>query len=100
MTITSILKQLEGLSREEMIARLEATRAELQSERMKMIVVKKDHEINNKISTLNQILGVIQFGVRGSLNKSELEELRPVLQRFVQDGTFPKLKFNSLYPRG
>jgi ribosomal protein L29 len=100
MTITSILKQLEGLSREEMIARLEATRAELQSERMKMIVVKKDNEINNKISTLNKILGVIQFGVRGSLNKSELEELRPVLQRFVQDGTFPELKFNSLYPRG
>ena len=100
MTITSILKQLEGLSREEMIARLEATRAELQSERMKMIVVKKDNEINNKISTLNQILGVIQFGVRGSLNKSELEELRPVLQRFVQDGTFPELKFRWLYPRG
>ncbi len=45
MTITSILKQLEGLSREEMIARLEPTLAELQSERMKMIVVKKDHEI-------------------------------------------------------
>jgi hypothetical protein len=100
MTITSILKQLEGLSREEMIARLEPTLAELQSERMKMIVVKKDNEINNEISTLNKILGVIKFGVRSSLNKSELEELRPVLQRFVQDGTFPELKFNSLYPRG
>ncbi len=94
MTITSILKQLEGLSREEMIARLEATRAELSSEQMKMIV-KKD----NGISTLNKILGVIKFEARGSLNKSELEELRPVLQRFVQDGTFPELKFNSLYPR-
>lgn len=95
MTITSILKQLEGLSREEMIARLEATRAELSSEQMKMIV-KKD----NGISTLNKILGVITVGARGSLNKSELEELRPVLQRFVEDGTFPKPKFNSLYPRG
>jgi hypothetical protein len=81
MTITSILKQLEGLSREEMIARLEATRAELQSKRMKMIVVKKDNEINNEISTLNKILGVIKFGVGSPLNKSELEELRPVLQR-------------------
>jgi hypothetical protein len=100
MTITSILKQLEGLSREEMIARLEPTLAELQSERMKMIVVKKDHEINNKISTLNKILGVIKFEARPSLNKSELEELRPVLQRFVQDGTFPELKFRWLYPRG
>jgi len=100
MTITSILKQLEGLSREEMIARLEPTLAELQSERMKMIVVKKDNEINNEISTLNKILGVIKFGVGSPLNKSELEELRPVLQRFVQDGTFPELKFNALYPRG
>ena len=99
MTITSILKQLEGLSREEMIARLEPTLAELQSERMKMIV-KKDNEINNEISTLNKILGVIKFGVGSPLNQSELEELRPVLQRFVQDGTFPELKFNSLYPRG
>ena len=100
MTITSILKQLEGLSREEMIARLEPTLAELQSERMKMIVVKKDNEINNEISTLNKILGVIKFGARGSLNKSELEELRPVIQRFVQDGTFTELKFRWLYPRG
>jgi hypothetical protein len=100
MTITSILKQLEGLSREEMIARLEPTLAELQSERMKRIVVKKDNEINNEISTLNKILGVIKFGVGSPLNTSELEELRPVLQRFVQDGTFPELKFNSLYPRG
>ena len=100
MTITSILKQLEGLSREQMIARLEPTLAELQSERMKMIVVKKDNEINNEISTLNKILGVIKFGVGSPLNKSELEELRPVIQRFVQDGTFPELKFNSLYPRG
>ncbi len=100
MTITSILKQLEGLSREEMIARLEPTLTELQSERSKMRVVKKDNVINNEISTLNKILGVIKFGVRGSLNKSELEELRPVLQRFVQDGTFPELKCNSLYPRG
>lgn len=100
MTITSILKQLEGLSREEMIARLEPTLAELQSERSNMRVVKKDNEINNEISTLNKILGVIKFGVRGSLNKSELEELRPVLQRFVLDGTFTELKFRSLYPRG
>src|SRR4028119_771357 len=100
MTITSLLKQLEGLSREEMIARLEPTLAELQSERMKMIGVKKDNEINNEISTLNKILGVIKFGAGSPLNKSELEELRPVLQRFVQDGTFPELKFNSLYPRG
>jgi len=96
MTITSILKQLEGLSREEMIARLEPTLTELQSERSNMRVVKKD----NEISTLNKILGVIKFGMRGSLNKSELEELRPVLQRFVLDGTFTELKFRSLYPRG
>ena len=100
MTITSILKQLEGLSREEMIARLEPTLTELQSERSNMRVVKKDNEINNEISTLNKILGVIKFGVGSPLNTSELEELRPVLQRFVQDGTFPELKFNSLYPRG
>ena len=94
MTITSILKQLECLSREEMITILKPNLAELQSERMKMIVVKKDNEINHEISTLRKILDVI-----GSLNKSELEELRPVLQRFVQDGTFPKDKFDSLYPR-
>ncbi len=81
MTITSILKQLEGLSREEMIARLEPTLTELQSERSNMRVVKKDNEINNEISTLNKILGVIKFGVGSPLNKSELEELRPVLQR-------------------
>lgn len=95
MTITSILKQLEGLSQKEMIARLEETRAELLSAQMKMIV-KKD----NGISTLNKILGVIKFDARPSLNKSELEELRPVLQRFVQDGTFTEFKFRSLYPRG
>ena len=100
MTITSILKQLEGLSREEMIARLEPTIAELQSERSNMIVVKKDNKINNEISTINKILGVIKFGVRGSLNKSELEELRPVLQRLVQEGTFTENQFRSLYPRG
>ncbi|MEG5041488.1 MULTISPECIES: hypothetical protein [unclassified Microcoleus] len=95
MTITSILKQLEGLSQKEMIARLEETRAELLSEQMKMIV-KKD----NGISTLNKILGVIKFDARPSLNKSELEELRPVLQRFVQEGTFTENQFRSLYPRG
>jgi len=95
MTITSILKQLEGLSREEMIARLEATRDELSSEQIKM-TVKKD----NGISTITKILGVIKFEARGSLNESELEELRPVLQRFVQDGTFTEFKFRSLYPRG
>jgi hypothetical protein len=100
MTITSILKQLEGLSREEMIAILKPNLAELESEQMKMIGVKKDHEINNEISTLRKILGVIESGARGSLNKSELEELRPVLQRFVLDGTFTELKFRSLYPRG
>ena len=43
------------------------------------MIVKKD----NGISTLNKIRGVIKFEVRGSLNKSELEELRPVFQRFV-----------------
>ena len=95
MTITSILKQLEGLSREEMIARLEAELDKLYSDQMKMIV-KKD----NGILTRRKILGVIKFGVRGSLNKSELEELRPVFQRFVLDGTFTELKFRSLYPRG
>jgi hypothetical protein len=100
MTITSILKQLEGLSQKEMIAILKPNLAELESEQMKMIGVKKDNEINNEISTLRKILGVIESGARGSLNKSELEELRPVLQRFVQDGTFPELKFRSLYPRG
>ena len=100
MTITSILKQLEGLSREEMIARLEPTLTELQSERSNMRVVKKDNEINNEISTLNKILGVIKFEARPSLNKSELEELRPVLQRFVQEGTFTENQFRSLYPRG
>ncbi|MEG3953993.1 hypothetical protein QT982_00540 [Microcoleus sp. herbarium2] len=71
------------MNREEMIVKLEATRAELLSVQIKMIV-KKD----NGISTLNKIRGVIKFDARGSLNKSELEELRPVLQRFVQDGTF------------
>jgi hypothetical protein len=95
MTITSILKQLEGLSQKEMIARLEETRAELLSAQMKMIV-KKD----NGISTVNKILGVIKFDARPSLNKSELEELRPVLQRFVQEGTFTENQFRSLYPRG
>ncbi|UNU24444.1 hypothetical protein [Microcoleus vaginatus] len=95
MTITSILKQLEGLSQKEMIARLEETRAELLSDQMKMIV-KKD----NGISTVNKILGVIKFDARPSLNKSELEELRPVLQRFVQEGTFTENQFRSLYPRG
>jgi hypothetical protein len=100
MTITSILKQLEGLSREEMIAILKPNLAELESEQMKMIGVKEDNEINNEISTLRKILGVIESGARGSLNKSELEELRPVLQRFVLDGTFTELKFRSLYPRG
>ena len=79
-----------------MIARLEPTLTELQSERSNMRVVKKD----NEISTLNKILGVIKFGMRGSLNKSELEELRPVLQRFVLDATFTELKFRSLYLRG
>ena len=75
MTITSILKQLEGLSREEMIARLEPTLTELQSERSNMRVVKKDNEINNEISTLNKILGVIKFGVRGSLNNQNLKNI-------------------------
>ena len=100
MTITSILKQLEGLSREEMIARLEPTLTELQSERSNMRVVKKDNEINNQISTIIKILGVIKWNARPSLNKSELEELRPVLQRFAQEGTFPEYQFRSLYPRG
>ncbi len=95
MTITSILKPLEGLSREEIIARLEAEIAELSSAQMKM-TVKKD----NGIFTLRKILGVIKVGARGSLNESELEELRPLLQRFVQDGTFTEFKFRSLYPRG
>ncbi|PSB23810.1 hypothetical protein C7B69_14080 [filamentous cyanobacterium Phorm 46] len=98
MTITSILKQLEGLSREDMIAKLKATRHELQSEQMKKIVPNND--LNRQIITINKILGAIEMGVSRSLNKSELQELRPVLQHFVENGEFSQLKFNSLYPRG
>lgn len=98
MTITSILKQLEGLSREDMIAKLKATRHELQSEQLKKIVPNND--LNRQILTINRILGAIEMGVRGSLTKSELQELRPVLQHFVENGEFSQLKFNSLYPRG
>lgn len=95
MTITSILKQLEGLSREDMIAKLQATRHELQSEQLKKIVPNND--LNRQILTINRILGAIEMGVRGSLTKSELQELRPVLQRFVENGEFSQSKFSSLY---
>ena len=98
MTITSILKQLEGLSREDMIAKLQATRHELQSEQMKKIVPNND--LNRQILTINRILGAIEMGVRGSLTKSELQELRPVLQHFVENGEFSQSKFSSLYQRG
>ena len=98
MTITSILKQLEGLSREDMIAKLKATRHELQSEQMKKIVPNND--LNRQILTINRILGAIEMGVRGSLTKSELQELRPVLQHFVENGEFSQSKFSSLYQRG
>ena len=97
MTITSILKQLEGLSREDMIAKLQATRHELQSEQMKKIVPNND--LNRQILTINRILGAIEMGVRGSLTKSELQELRPVLQYFVENGEFSQSKFSSLYQR-
>ena len=98
MTITSILKQLEGLSREDMIAKLQATRHELQSEQMKKVVPNND--LNRQILTINRILGAIEMGVRGSLTKSELQELRPVLQHFVENGEFSQSKFSSLYQRG
>ena len=98
MTVTSILKQLEGLSREDMIAKLQATRHELQSEQMKKIVPNND--LNRQILTINRILGAIEMGVRGSLTKSELQELRPVLQHFVENGEFSQSKFSSLYQRG
>lgn len=98
MTITSILKQLEGLSREDMIAKLQATRHELQSEQMKKIVPNND--LNRQILTINRILGAIEMGVRGSLTTSELQELRPVLQHFVENGEFSQSKFSSLYQRG
>jgi len=98
MTITSILKQLEGLSREDMIAKLKATRHELQSEQMKKTVPNND--LNRQILTINKILGAIEMGVRSSLNKSELQELRPVLQCFVENGEFSQSKFSSLYQRG
>ncbi len=98
MTITSILKQLEGLSREDMIAKLKATRHELQSEQMKKTVPNND--LQRQILTLNKILGAIEMGVSGSLNKSELQELRPVLQYFVENGEFSQSKFSSLYQRG
>ncbi len=98
MIITSILKELEGLSRQDMIARLKATRHELQSEQMKKIV--KSNDLNQQILTTNKILGVIEMGVRGSLTQSELQELRPVIQRFVENGEFPEFKFKSLYQKG
>ena len=98
MTITSILKQLEGLSREDMIAKLQATRHELQSEQLKKIVPNND--LNRQILTINRILGAIEMGVRGSLTQSELQELRPVLQHFVENGDFSQSKFSSLYQRG
>lgn len=98
MTITSILKQLEGLSREDMIAKLQATRHELQSEQLKKIVPNND--LNRQILTINRILGAIEMGVRGSLTQSELQELRPVLQHFVENGEFSQFKFSSLYQRG
>jgi len=98
MTITSILKQLEGLSREDMIAKLKATRHELQSEQMKKTVPNND--IYSQILTINKILGAIEMGARGSLTKSELQELRSVLQHFVENGEFSQSKFSSLYQRG
>lgn len=98
MTITSILKQLEGLSREDMIAKLKATRHELHSEQMKKTVPNND--IHTQTLTINKILGAIEMGVRGSLTKSELQELRPVLQHFVENGEFSQSKFSSLYQIG
>ncbi|MEG4242589.1 hypothetical protein QUA46_08585 [Microcoleus sp. MON2_D6] len=98
MTITSILKELEGLSREDMIAKLQATRHELQSEQLKKIVPNND--LNRQILTINRILGAIEMGVRGSLTKSELQELRPVIQYFVENGEFSQSKFSSLYQGG
>ena len=81
-----------------MIAKLQATRHELQSEQLKKIVPNND--LNRQILTINRILGAIEKGVRGSLTKSELQELRPVLQHFVENGEFSQSKFSSLYQRG
>jgi hypothetical protein len=96
MTIAPILEDLKGLDRLPMIARLKIERDSANLRRRDQ-VEQKDSEIDTYIDKLEGILLVLLTGtVPSSLTKGELQELEPILERFVRAGDFDESTYELL----
>ena len=99
MLISKILTNLEYMNREDMINNLKQEKSSLQAQQLKMIG-KERRIYQNSIDQLDGILSVIQNGIKPSsrfLKKEEFEELRPFVEKLVNQGEFDENKFRLLY---
>ena len=87
-SVTALLSNLEQLNRQNLIGRLQD--------------IRKEHLENNRkqrADKISGILAVIQSGIKNPihLSKSEVQEIRPTMERFVQEGSLDEGTFRMIY---
>jgi hypothetical protein len=90
-SVSSLLSNLNHLSRTEMIAELEK--------------LYEDNLKNNRREAADKITGilsVIRNGIKPFdrfLSSTELEDIRPTMRRFVNEGSIEEGTFRRIYPK-
>ncbi len=101
MTIIPIIQKLANLDRQAMIWQLQSELNALKLYRERLVIPSPtDSELSVDIRKREGILTVIESGKKPShhyLSEQELQELRPVMQYFIETGDLDEYTFKSIY---